>query len=399
MESASVRLLALPLVAPLVTAWGSMDIRRIGLLQLTLRGGAVGYAEISSFDHPWYTEETLFGAMRVILDDLVPLLAGHDDSDPVAALQRLASVKRNFAAKAAVEEALWDAWASERGISIAQAVAESCADLREQPTRDLAGSATERPAEADGSGQWVPVGISIGIQSSVSRTLDAVGQAVAEGYQRVKLKIRPGWDVQPVAACRKQFPDLALFVDANGAYDPDRVDDMAALRALDAWNVSLIEEPFPAHDLVAHARLRSQIATPVCLDEAVCTPQDMHTAVELGAIDVVNVKPARCGGIVAALSVAEAARHAGVRSWLGGMYESSLGRALILQLAYLYPFDFPGDLSDPRHYLKMDIVTSPLEYRHGFAKVPLTQGYGVTIDTSAVRAVEVPGTAQMRCLS
>lgn len=337
-RAVELRRIALPLVAPFRTAAGTMAERQV-LLVRVVGDDAEGWGECAAFAEPTYTSEYVDGAADVLERFLVPaLFAGHDVGS---------WVQGHRMAKAALETALLDADLRARGESLAS---------------HLGGVRTA-----------VDAGVAVGIAGSVDALVDAVDGYVAEGYRRVKLKVEPGWDVQPVRAVRERFPDLALQVDANGAYS---LDDAEALAALDAFDLLLVEQPLAADDLVGHAALARRLRTPICLDESVESAADAAAALALGACSVVNVKPGRVGGYLEARRVHDVCAAAGVPVWCGGMLETGLGRAANAALAALPGFTLPGDLSASGRWYAQDI-TEPLVLEDGRLAVPTGPGIGV----------------------
>jgi O-succinylbenzoate synthase len=224
----------------------------------------------------------------------------------------------------------------------------------------------------------VPAGVSLGIEPTIDALLDQVTRHVSDGYRRVKLKIRPGWDLEPVRAVQGAFPDVALQVDANTAYHPEQEDVLAEL---DGRGLLMIEQPYGASDLLSHARLAARLDTPVCLDESVTTADVLRTALHLGAADVVNIKVSRLGGLGPSKRVHDLCLEAGVPVWCGGMHEFGIGRAANLALAGLPGFTLPSDVSGSDKYYRRDIVTPPIRAVSGMVDVPHARpGIGVAVD-------------------
>lgn len=311
-----------------------------------------GWGECAALGRPTYTAEYADGAAVVVRDHLAPLLlaaASAGGFGAAAVGPALAPVRGHPMAKAALEMAVLDAELRAAGRSLA--------------------------AFLGAARTTVEAGVVVGRAASVPALLDAVAGAVAEGYRRVKLKIGPGWDVEPVRAVRERFPALVLQVDANEAYRPADADHLAAL---DPFDLAMIEQPVAADDLVGAAAVARRIRTPVCLDEAVTSAAAARAAVALGAAAVVNVKPGRVGGYLEARRVHDACAEAGVPVWCGGMYESGLARAANLALAALPGFTLPGDLSPPSRYLGADLV-APLVATAGRLDVPAGPGIGADV--------------------
>jgi o-succinylbenzoate synthase len=342
------RRVALPLVAPFRTSFGTQTERDV-LLVRAVGEDAEGWGECAVPADPYYSCEHVEGAVDVLRRYLVPALA---EAGPVTAPQvapALAAVTGHRMAKAALEAAVLDAELRSTGVSLA---------------RELGGTATR-----------VPCGVSVGITDSVPALLDAVAAHVEEGYVRIKLKIEPGWDLEPVRAVRERFgDDLLLQVDANTAYTRA---DAAHLARLDAFDLLLIEQPLDEDDLLGHADLARRLRTPVCLDESITSARAAADAIRLGACSVVNVKPGRVGGLLEARRIHDVCAAAGVPVWCGGMLETGIGRAANLALAALPGFTLPGDTSGSARYYAEDL-TAPFVLDAGHLEVPTGPGTGVS---------------------
>jgi O-succinylbenzoate synthase len=347
------RRVRLPLVRPFRTALGTDRERDALVLRIATESGE-GWAECVAPREPFYAAEWVGGAQAVIREFLGPLLlAGPVAADAVAG--RLAVVKGHPMAKAALETAVLDAELRATGTSLAKHIG---------ATRDS-----------------VECGVAVGIADSLRELLDEVGVYLDAGYRRVKLKIRPGWDVEPVAAFREEFGAVPLQVDANGSY---RLADAPLLGALDRFDLLLIEQPLAEDDLNAHAGLARLIETPICLDESITSARVARAAIELGACSVVCVKPGRVGGYFEAVRVHDVCREREVAVWCGGMLETGLGRAANLALAALPGFTLPGDLSASDRYYARDL-TAPFVLADGRLPVPSAPGIGIAPDPAALR--------------
>lgn len=354
------RLVRLPLRRPFRTALGVDSSRDVVLVRVTTPEG-VGWGECAALGSPRYTAEYTDGAAHVLRHHLVPLLLARHPVDAAAVGPALAGVQGHHMAKAALEMAVLDAELRAAGRSLGQYL-----------------GATAETVEA---------GVAVGIAGSLGELLERVEAAVDDGYRRVKLKIEPGWDVEPVRAVRERFgDDLLLQADANGAYRPT---DAGQLAGLDPFGLLLIEQPLPVDDLVGHAQLARHITTPVCLDESITSAASARTALALGAASVVNVKPGRVGGYLEARRVRDVCLAAGVPVWCGGMFESGLARAANLALAALPGFSLPGDVSPPSLYLEDDIVTPVLVAVGGRLEVPSQPGVGTPVDEGAIDRLTV----------
>ncbi len=350
------RRVRLPFLAPFRTSAGSTEGREVLLVRIDTTAGE-GWGECAALGEPTYTAEYVAGAAGVLRDHLVPrLLAVGGEVGATAVAPALAAVRGHHMAKAALEMAVLDVELRAAGISLAQ---------RLGATRDT-----------------VEAGVAVGIAPSIGALLDVVGGAVDDGYRRVKLKIEPGWDVEPVRAVRERFGDLVLQVDANGAY---RIGDAAQLALLDPFDLAMIEQPLPPDDLAGSAHLARRIATPICLDEPITSAEVAAGVLAMGAAAVINVKAGRVGGYLEAARVHDVCLAAGVPVWCGGMLETGYARAANLALAALPGFTLPGDLCPPSRYLAAD-VAAPLLAPGGRLQVPSQPGLGADLLAEAIEA-------------
>jgi O-succinylbenzoate synthase len=231
----------------------------------------------------------------------------------------------------------------------------------------------------------VPSGVSVGIMDSVPRLVDAVGGYLDQGYQRIKLKIEPGWDLEPVRAVREAFGDEVLLqVDANAAY---ALADAPRLAGLDAFGLLLLEQPLPEEDIVGHAQLAAEVETPICLDESLVSASGTADAIELGACEIANIKPGRVGGYLEAVRIHDLCLAKGIPVWCGGMLETGIGRAANAALAALPGFTLPGDISASTRFSARDIVHDPITITDGHVTVPTTPGLGFDLDTDFLDSV------------
>jgi len=357
-EAIELRVVEMPLRDPFASSHSSLA-RRPLLLVRALTSDGEGWGECPALPEPTYTSEYLAGAHQVMREHLVGRLVAKR-VDPSGVQAALSEVKGHRMAKSALEMAVLDASLKLEGASLAEWMGSS------------------RGA--------VPAGVAVGLQVSLTALVEQVEAFVAEGYRRVKLKIKPGWDAKPLTALRERFgPGLPLQVDANGAYD---LGDAKRLRALDRFGLVLVEQPLAEDDLEGHAALARQMETPLCLDEALDSVVAARRALDMGACSVVNLKPARVGGYLEALRVHDLCLERGVGLWCGGMFESGLGRAANLALASLEGFNLVGDLSASGRYWRRDL-TPPFELKGGFLEVPRAPGIGVEPDPEALEALTV----------
>lgn len=354
LERLELWLVELPLSEPFATANHTLDRRQSVVLRLHTDEG-VGWGESVAFETPFYTAEFNRSVLTVIEQFLWPAVAGLDQVDATGIGPLLSGVKGQPMAKSALEMAVLDAELRAAGQSFATSL-----------------GATRSAIE---------VGVAVGIQESIPVLLDTVARHADLGYRRVKLKIEPGNDIDPVRAVRKAFgPDLLLQVDANGSYDPA---DLAPLVALDEFGLLLIEQPFAEDDLAGHARLEAAIETPVCLDESITSVATAAQALDLGACSVINLKPGRVGGYLESVRIHDLAVSRTTPLWCGGMLEMGLARAANLALAGLPGFTIPGDISATDRYFDVDLVP-PFELEDGAIAVPRGPGLGVEPDLATL---------------
>jgi o-succinylbenzoate synthase len=356
---------------PLVHEFETSSHRKAELEHILVRledaDGTVGWGEVASPSAPLYGPDTT-DTSWLILERYLLAAATAPDAEglleqPAEAWRVWARIKGHQFAKAGVEMAVWDLAARRRGVSVA----------------GLLGGEQAR----------IPAGVSLGIEPSVEALLEQVARHVEDGYLRVKLKIAPGWDVGPVNAARERFPDLALQVDANGAYAPGSR-QAAALEELDDAGLLLIEQPFPASELLATAALQERMTTPICLDESVVDLGQLATAVALDAGRILNVKVSRMGGLGPARAAVGAATAAGWQAWVGGMHEFGVGRSANVAFASLPGCTLPSDVSGSDKYYASDLVDPPIRATAGYVEVPHDRpGLGHTVDEARVRAEAV----------
>lgn len=340
------RRVAMPLVAPFRTSFGTQTTRDI-LLVRVVTPEAEGWGECVAMSDPLYSPEYVDGAADVLTRFLIPAVTALDNLDASTVGLTLSRFKGHLMAKAALETAVLDAELRAAGLSLARYL----------------GATRAR----------VPCGVSVGIMDSLPQLLDAVAGYLAEGYLRIKLKIEQGWDVEPVRAVREQFGDILLQVDANAAYS---LAEARQLAALDQFNLLLIEQPLAEDDVRGHAELARMLRTPICLDESITSARAAADAIALGACRIVNVKPGRVGGYLEARRIHDVCAAHDVPVWCGGMLETGIGRAANLALAALPGFVFPGDTSASARYYRQDI-TPPFVLSDGHLPVPAGPGIGV----------------------
>ncbi|MDQ3738870.1 MAG: o-succinylbenzoate synthase [Actinomycetota bacterium] len=354
LAAVELRRITLDLVTPFRTSFGEESARHVLLVTVDMDyGGAPvrGWGECVAMTAPLYSPEFVDAAALVIEHHLLGRLGDEQlSADDVAG--RLAPVKGHAMAKAAVEMAILDA--------------------------ELRHDATSFAEHLGVTRTQVPSGVSVGIFDDIETLASEVEAYVTDGYARIKLKIEPGWDLEPVSAIRRLIgDDMALQVDANAAY---RRDDIGHLCRLDEFGLLLIEQPLPEEDLLGHVRLAERCTTPVCLDESIHSAAGAADAIELGACSVVNIKPGRVGGYLEASRVHDVCRQRDVPVWCGGMLETGIGRAPNVALAALDGFTLPGDISGADRFWRRDIVIDPVLMSDGTVRVPTPPGLGFDVD-------------------
>ncbi len=347
-ERIELNLIKLPYVHFFETSYGR-DYERTFILIKAFSGGVVGYGEVVADANPFYSYETISTAWLILRDYLVPLVLKEDVFSPVDFYKEAQRYRGHPMAKSGLELALWDLMAKESGLPL---------------WKVNGGLKTE-----------IPSGVSIGIQDSIPQLLKRIHGFLEEGYQRIKVKIKPGWDNEVLKEVRKEFPGIPLQVDANGAYS---LKDSDSLKGMDDFDLLMLEQPFPPYDLWDHSRLQKEIETPICLDESVISAESARKAHEMGSCRIINIKVGRVGGINEARKIHDCCQKKGLPVWCGGMLESGVGRAHNLHLATLENFKYPNDLSASKRYYKQDLIDPPIEItEQGTIPVPQSSGIGV----------------------
>jgi O-succinylbenzoate synthase len=362
LERVELREIALPLKAPFETSFGRFTRRRILLATVFDRRGVAGYGECVAAEGPFYNPETVDTAWLMTTKYIAPVLEAAQIRCAAQVRPALAPIRENRMAKAGIEAAIWDLEAR----------------LADQPLwRHLGGTQAE-----------IACGVSIGLQESTDALLEKVGQEVEAGYQRIKIKIKPGRDVELVDAVRRQFPDITLSVDANAAYALEA--DCPLFTRLDDFGLLMIEQPLAAGDLVDHARLQRGLRTSLCLDESIVSLANARHAHELGACRIINIKLGRVGGYSEAKEIQAFAQARDMPVWCGGMLEAGIGRAHNIALSTLPGFTLPGDVSASARYWDEDIIEPPVVVsRTGTITAPTGSGIGFDVNEAVVDALTV----------
>jgi len=355
-ESLTLHHISMPLVAPFETSFGRETDRQCIIIILQ-SDGLMGYGECVASREPGYTYETTGTAWHIIKDFIVPLILGQDIKDANDFQHRLEGIRGHHLAKAGVEMALWDLWGKRDGKSL----------------KEMFGGTRDK----------VEVGVSIGIQESASVLVRTVDSYIENGYNRVKIKIKPGREVEETVAVRAAYPDLRLQVDANSAYT---LESAQVMRKIDDLNLLLIEQPLFEDDIWDHRLLQAELITPICLDESVISPRHARYALEMKACKIINIKPARVGGLSQGIAIHDLCQNQNIPVWCGGILETGIGRASNLALASLPGFVLPGDISASDRYYHRDITNERFVLNDDSTiTVPDKPGLGVTIDENALK--------------
>lgn len=360
-EQIELRRLHVPLKAPFETSFGRFTFRDCILVGVSGEG-ATGYAESVAMPTPYYNEETTDTVTYMLKHFFIPQLLGRELERPEEAAELFAPVRRNYMAISALEGAVWDMLCKARGVSLASA---------------LGGTRTE-----------IDVGVSIGIEASIDRVLQNVDRFLSEGYKKIKVKIKPGFDIALIDAIRKRFgPDVPLMADANSAYTLAHI---PLLKELDPYGLLMIEQPLAHDDIVDHAKLQRELATPICLDESIHSVEDARKAIELGSCRMINLKIGRVGGLTHTKSIHDLCMRHGIPVWCGGMFEMGVGRAHNIALASMPNFTVPGDTSASSRHFAEDIVEPAVDFcKPGTLAVPTGPGIGYALNSKAVEKFTV----------
>jgi O-succinylbenzoate synthase len=359
-ERMELRLVKLPLVHFFETSFGRISEKHFILVRLH-GGGVAGDGECVAEQDPYYSADTNETVWHIITGFIAPRLVGVEFAHPRDVFPALKAIRGHNMAKAVVEMAAWDLFARQQN----------------EPLSRVLGGARERIAS----------GVSIGIQDSLDELGAKVERELAAGYRRIKIKIKPGWDVDAVSRIRDRFGSIPLMVDANAAYT---LEDAAHLASLDRFELMMIEQPLEYDDVRDHAALQRRITTPICLDESIHTVRAAEEAIALDACRIINIKPGRLGGHAESIRLHDLCASHGMPVWHGGMLESGIGRAHNIHLASLPNFTLPGDIAASRRYFVPDLIEPGIEVsRDGTVPVPTGPGIGVTVDWDRVKAATI----------
>ncbi|WP_343752405.1 o-succinylbenzoate synthase [Lentibacillus halophilus] len=360
MNQVRLRRLRMMLNHPFTTSFGSLQEKEFFITEVLDDNGGRGFGESVAFTSPWYSEETVETNHHVIKDFLIDLLRENTINHPDDVTDVFKPIKGHPMAKSALEGAVWDLYAKQKDIPLAEALG--------------------------GTKQNIEVGVSIGIKPNKNDLLQTIDHHIREGYKRIKIKIKPGWDYEVLKDVRKHFPDIPIMADANSAYT---LEDIDHLKKLDELNLMMIEQPLAHDDIVDHAQLQASLTTPICLDESIHSLADTRKAVELESCEIINIKIGRVGGLTEAKRIHNYCREQGIQVWCGGMLEAGVGRAHNIALTTLPQFVLPGDTAGSSLYWNQDIITPEVTVSNGMITVPDKPGIGYFIDDDALESFSV----------
>jgi o-succinylbenzoate synthase len=360
-ERIILRQIHMPLVHFFETSFSRMYDRDIVLVEV-ISDGLSGWGEITCGENPFYNEEWTESAWLIARDYAAPRVLKHDFDNASQVAARTAHIRGHHMASGGVEVAVWDLEARRNGVPLAKQI-------------------------GGGARIEIPCGVSIGIQDSVPQLIEKIRIEVDAGYQRIKMKIKPGWDVDVIREVRKAFPKILLMADANSAYT---LGDIDRLKKLDEFDLMMIEQPLAHDEIIDHVELQAQLKTPICLDECIRSAHQAEQAIRMKACRIINIKLGRVGGFSEAKRVHDVAQQHGIPVWCGGMLESGIGRAHNIALSTLPNFVLPGDVSASKRYWKRDIVTPAVEVSpSGTITVPTAAGFGYEIDHDFLKSLTV----------
>lgn len=347
---AELRQVELPLVFPFQTSFGRQDKHACLLVRLAA-DGLEGWGEVPVEPAPLYNEETTGTAWHILERFILPLAMSQELAHPRDLPPLVRHLRRHHMAKAGLEAAVWDLYSQQQAIPLSRALG--------------------------GTRATIDVGVSLGIEPSLDALLARIDDFLRRGYKRIKIKIQPGWDVDVTRQVRRRFGAIQLQVDANSAYTLEQTE---TFRAMDEYDLLLIEQPLAEDDIVDHATLQAQLRTPICLDESIVSPDQARKAIQLGSCRVINIKAARLSGLSAAVATHDLCQQKGIPVWCGGLLETGIGRAANLALASLPNFRLPGDVSASDRYYREDLIDPPVTLnRDGTITVPTAPGLGVLV--------------------
>lgn len=360
----TLKIIQSPLKRPFQTHLETVTKREVIVIEVRDKDGIIGYGEAVPFSSPWYTEETIETALHMLRDFLIPLVFEKEWTHPSELKTIWSGIRRNQMAKSGLEQAIWDLYAKKQNVYLGSL---------------FGGIRTE-----------IAAGVVIATPT-IKEALAEIQAYEQVGYERYKVKISPTHDFELLAKIRTVFPDIALMADANSAYT---LEDIEQLKALDVFNLLMIEQPLRQDDLVEHAILQKELKTPICLDESICSSHDARSALTLGSGKVINIKMSRVGGWSESVLIHDLCYEANIPVWCGGMIEFGISRAHNIALASLAGFTVPGDISSSSKYWEADIIEPEIEVVDGKIKVPRQPGIGVQVNEAAIRKMM---TFELKC--
>lgn len=343
--------LMMKMKTPFTTSFGTQQDRFVTIVEAIDDTGRSGFGECVSGEDPLYSEEFMDASIIAMKKYFAPIVIQNEMEHPDEVWELFKPFKRNNMAKAAIEGAVWDLYAKQNDMTLSEAIG--------------------------GKKQQVEVGISLGLEDTDELLLERVQEKVDEGYKRIKVKIKPGRDVDMIRKIRERFGDIPLMADANSAYT---LDDVETLKALDAFDLMMIEQPLAAGDLIEHAKLQKEISTSVCLDESIDSYESVLGAIELGSCRIINVKVGRVGGITQSRKIHDLAEKHEIPLWCGGMLEAGVGRLHNIAITTLGNFTLPGDTASSNRYWHEDIITPEVVAEDGIVTVSTAPGIGADVD-------------------
>jgi len=349
------KVICMPLKYPFHTHLGTVTEREGIIIEVMDADGISGYGEGVAFSTPWYTEETVATSLHIMSDVLIPLLKNSPIKHPEDAAILFQLIRRNHMAKAGLEMAIWDLYSKRNLTSLSKMIG--------------------------GTRSEIASGVVVAADSLTS-SLRQIEKYLEEGYQRFKIKINPGQDYTVLKEIRRYYPELPIMADANSSYT---LNDIDRLKALDDFNLMMIEQPLASDDIIEHSLLQKKIKTPICLDESIVSFHDAKNAIELGSCKIINIKAGRVGGLYEAKKIHDFCLDKGIEVWCGGMIEFGISRAHNIALASLPGFTIPGDISASNRFWEEDIIIPEVAVKNGFVSVPDTPGIGFGINEKKLK--------------
>lgn len=359
-ESITIRHLEMTMKAPFTTSFGTFEKKEFLLLEAVDVDGTVGWGESVAFHVPFYSEETVKTNWHMLEDFLIPLILHKNIEHPDEVNEIFSPIRKNNMAKSTLEGAVWDIYAQQKNQSLAEALG--------------------------GTKKKIEVGISIGIQNSIDELVNIVDGFVKEGYKRIKVKIKPDWDIDVMRTLRLTFPNVAIMADANSAYS---LKDTMLLKQLDEFNLTMIEQPLASDDIIDHSKLQKELETPICLDESIHSLEDARKAVELGSTKIINIKIGRVGGLTEAVKIHDYCSSNNIPVWCGVMLESGIGRAHNVALTTLPNFTLPGDTASSSRYWEKDVIEPEVVSENGYITVQKKPGIGYDVNLDTVESYTI----------